>query len=50
MEVAGANPAMVLATLFEGDVCGELAFLSDGNGFAVAKDVEVEVDAFNKCS
>jgi CRP-like cAMP-binding protein len=49
VEVAGAYSAMVLATLFEGDVCGELAFLSDGISTAsvVAKDVEVEVDAFN---
>lgn len=49
VELGGAYSSMVMSTLCEGDVCGELAFLSDGISTAsvVAKDIEVEVDAFN---
>jgi CRP-like cAMP-binding protein len=49
VELCSAYATTVLATLLEGDVCGELAFLGDGISTAavVAKDVEVEVYTFD---
>ena len=45
VELAGTTSRVVIATLVEGDVCGEMAFLGDSKATAavVAKD-EVEVD------
>jgi CRP-like cAMP-binding protein len=46
VELEGTTSRVVIATLSEGDICGEIAFLGDSTATAavVAKD-EVEVDA-----